>query len=453
MVKKGIMVSYGMGKFIAEFLTGAFGSIVFMFYETEVGLSGAYAALATVIYSVWNAVNDPIIGYMTNKTAPLSKKFGRRFVWIMGGLVLCSLAFIMIFSVPASWDAKKQPLPVFLWMVITICLYDGLYSLWEVNYQSLYPDKFRTDKERTTTAAIGTGIGVLGIAAGFIIPPLFFSYGVRASYQVCAIVIAAISIACTLGLSYGVSETKQMINRFSEQHTKEAPPFFSQMRKALKNRNLLAFVILLFCYQSGCMLMTASVNYVVKYVLGGKSTQATPIFAGMLVGTLLSILLWTRIAKKIKNNQRMLILSSFALALFALPLTFLPNAGSFIVGMTLWGLGFGGFWTFMSPAMADVIDSLVVEQKRRDDGVVLGIRAFFMRFSYASQAIVFFVVHKLTGFDDQLITESARWGIRLHMGLIPAVFFLLGGLLFLRMNRLDADQIKKNRLALSQLDI
>lgn len=183
MVKKGIMVSYGMGKFIAEFLTGAFGSIVFMFYETEVGLAGAYAALATVIYSVWNAVNDPIIGYVTNKTAPLAKKFGRRFVWIMGGLVLCSLAFIMIFSVPTTWDAKKQPLPVFLWMVFTICLYDGLYSLWEVNYQSLYPDKFRTDRERTTTAAIGTGIGVLGIAGGFIIPPLFFSYGVRASYR------------------------------------------------------------------------------------------------------------------------------------------------------------------------------------------------------------------------------------------------------------------------------
>ena len=102
MVKKGIMVSYGMGKFSAEFLTGAFGSIVFMFYETEVGLAGAYAALATVIYSVWNAVNDPIIGYVTNKTAPLAKKFGRRFVWIMGGLVLCSLAFIMIFSVPTT---------------------------------------------------------------------------------------------------------------------------------------------------------------------------------------------------------------------------------------------------------------------------------------------------------------------------------------------------------------
>ncbi|ADY13902.1 MFS transporter [Sphaerochaeta globosa] len=453
MAKKGIMVSYGMGKFIAEFLTGAFGSIVFMFYETEVGLAGGYAALATIIYSVWNAVNDPIIGYVTNKTALFSKKFGRRFVWIIGGLILCSLAFISIFSVPTLWDAKKQPLPVFLWMVLSICLYDGLYSLWEVNYQSIYPDKFRTDSERTTTAAIGTGIGVLGIASGFIIPPLFFSYGVRASYQVCAIVIAAISIVSTLGLSFGVFETKQMITRFSQQHQKDVPPFFSQMRKALKSRNLLAFVLLLFFYQSGCMLMTASINYVVKYVLGAKSSQATPIFAGMLVGTLLSILLWTRVAKKVKNNQRMLILSSFALALFALPLTFLPNAGTYILGMTLWGLGFGGFWTFMSPAMADVIDSLVVDQKRRDDGVVLGIRAFFMRFSYASQAIVFFVVHQATGFDDQNITEAARWGIRLHMGLIPALFFLIGGLLFLKMNRLDANQIQKNRKALSLLDI
>lgn len=171
MVKKRVMASYGFGKFIAEFLTGAFGSIVFMFYETEVGLAAGYAALATIIYSLWNALNDPIIGYVTNKAAPFSKKLGRRFPWIIIGLVLSSLTFFLIFAVPQHWNAKENPLPVFLWMVLTICLYDGAYSLWEVNYQSVYPDKFRDTKERTTTAAIGTGIGVLGIAAGFIIPP------------------------------------------------------------------------------------------------------------------------------------------------------------------------------------------------------------------------------------------------------------------------------------------
>jgi GPH family glycoside/pentoside/hexuronide:cation symporter len=225
------------------------------------------------------------------------------------------------------------------------------------------------------------------------------------------------------------------------------------MKRALKNRNLLAFVLLLFFYQSGCMLMTASVNYVVKYVLAAESSQATPIFAGMLVGTLLSILIWMQVAKRLKNNQLMLILCSFVLALFAFPLSFLSSATAYIAAMALWGLGFGGFWTFMSPAMADVIDSLVVAQKRRDDGVVMGIRAFFMRFSYASQAMVFFIVHKVTAFDPLAVTDQARWGIRLHMGVIPSLFFLAGGLLFLRMNTLGPAEVAKNHQMLSGLDI
>ncbi len=448
------MVSYGMGKFIAEFLTGAFGSVVFMFYETEVGLSASYAALATLLYSLWNAVNDPIIGYITNKKAPSSKKIGRRFPWIMIGLVFSSVSFILIFSVPLSWNAKTQPIPVFLWMLITICLFDGLFSLWEVNYQSIYPDKFRGMQERTTTAAVATGIGVLGIAAGFIVPPLFFSYGVRESYFTCALVIAAVSALATFGVSFGVFESKEMIQRFAvQQEQEEAPHFFTQMKNALGNKNLLAFVILLFFYQSGCMLMTASINYVVKYVLQAKSSQATPIFAGMLIGTLLSILLWTQVAKRLKNNQMMLIICSFFLALFALPLTFLSSLTGYIVAMALWGLGFGGFWTFMSPAMADVIDGLVLEQKRRDDGIVMGIRAFFMRFSYASQALVFFAVHRLTHFDPDAITSQAVWGIRLHIGLIPAVFFLIGGLLFLKMNTLNPKEVADNHNLLTQLNI
>ena len=455
MATKRTMVSYGFGKFIAEFLTGAFGSIVFMFYETEVGLSAGFAALATIIYSLWNAINDPIIGYITNKAAPFSKKLGRRFPWIIIGLILCGLTFFLIFAVPLSWDAKKHPLPVFFWMVLSICLFDGLYSLWEVNYQSIYPDKFRSQKERTTTAALGTGIGVLGIAAGFIVPPLVFHYGNRPSYFLCGLVIMGISLTATLLVTPGVFETKEMIARFTKIQAQDskAPSFFVQMNHALQDKALLSFVLFLFFYQSGCMSMTSSINYVVKYILAGKSNQATPIFAGMLVGALLSIVIWTQVAKRMKNNQKMLIVCALFMALFALPLSFVTTQVGFMVFMTLWGLGFGGFWTFMGPAMADVIDNYIVRQKRRDDGVVLGIRAFFMRFSYASQAVVFYVVHTLTGFDPENVTSTAKMGISLHMGAIPSLFFLLGVLVFVRMNPLTVHIIGQNHAALEQLDL
>ncbi|HOX19091.1 MAG TPA: MFS transporter, partial [Spirochaetales bacterium] len=61
----GVMLSYGVGKFLAEFLTGGFAALAFKFYETELGLGAGLVAVAVVLYSAWNAVNDPLIGYFT----------------------------------------------------------------------------------------------------------------------------------------------------------------------------------------------------------------------------------------------------------------------------------------------------------------------------------------------------------------------------------------------------
>lgn len=458
------MVSYGTGKFLAEFLTGAYGAIVYKYYETEVGLAAGYVAIATIIYSLWNAVNDPLIGYLTSKKAPGSARFGRRFSWIILGIILASLMFLGIFALPRAWSGVISPVPVFLWMVIAVCLYDASYSLWELNYQSVYPDKFRSMAERTTAASIGTIIGVFGVAAGFIVPPLFFSYGDRASYSTSALVIAGIGLLCAVLIIPGVRETTTMIERhrrkLEEERTNRtvSPSFFKQLKTTLTDRNMLAFVLFLFFYQSGCVLMTGSVHYVGDYILGGESTDTTLIFAGMLVGALISIPIWTIVSRKLKNNQRMLCITGVVLAATAFPMTFTRTMGGYALFMTLWGIGFGGFWTFMGPAMADVVDWFVVKTGRRDDGVIMGMRAFFMRFSYASQAIVFWLTHKLTAFDatvtdSALVSESMKFGISLHMAAVPAIFFLVGVLVFSRLNRLTPQTVEENRLRLTQMDL
>ncbi len=457
--KTMVMASYGMGKFLAEFLTGAYGALVFYFYENEIGLSALYAALATIFYSIWNAFNDPIMGFLTNKNAPFGKKFGRRVPWIVIGLVLCSIVFVSIFAVPPQWDGVLQPVAVFAWMLLAICIFDGCYSMWEVNYQSIYPDKFRTTEERTKTAAISTAIGVFGVASGFIVPPLFFEYGNRGSYLECALVLAGITLVGTLLLIPGVKENQQMIERFRQRKEQEKlsgtkdDGFFKMMKKNLCHRDFMAFVLLLFFYQSGCICMTGSVNYVVDNILGMSSAATTPIFAGMLVGALASIVVWTKLAKKLKNNQLMLIITCLWMAAAAFPMTFIRTQLGYIVFMTLWGMGFGGFWTFMTPAMADVLDEIVVVEKQRDDGVIMGIRAFFMRLCYASQAIVFWACHEFTGFATDPRSPLAQLGISLHMAAIPAAFFLIGVMLFAWMNTLTPAKAQRNRELLKQLDI
>jgi glycoside/pentoside/hexuronide:cation symporter, GPH family len=447
--------SYGAGRFLAEFLTGAFGAIVFKFYETEVGLAAGYAALATIIYSIWNAINDPLIGHITSRPTFLSQRFGRRFPWILIGTIACAFSFILIFAVPRSFDAVNHPLPVFLWMVISICLYDGLYSIWEVNYQSIFPDKFRTQEERTRTAGISTVIGVFGIAFGFVVPPMFFSYGIRDSYLTSGWVIAGVATAAALLLIPGVREDRGMIDRFMRKTRSEEVQkgFFSQMRQAFTHRNFVAFILLFFFYQSACMCMTSSVHYVGDYILTGESSDTTLIFAGMLIGALVSVPVWTAAAKRIRSNQKMLMITAALMALFSLPMTFISSYMGFTISMALWGTGFGGFWLFMPGAMADVIDEIVVKERRREDGIILGLRAFFGRLSYASQAIVFWLIHSITGFAQAPRSASALWGIHLHMGLIPSLFMLCGIAVFLRMNSLTGERVELHKQELLALDL
>ena len=129
--KTSIMASYGSGKFLAEFFIGAFGALVFKFYETEIGLSAGLSAVAIILYSIWNAINDPLIGYLTSKPTPFSKKLGRRFPWIFIGSILWGFSFVLIFAVPKSLNPETDSILIFFWMLGSICLFDTFFSLWE----------------------------------------------------------------------------------------------------------------------------------------------------------------------------------------------------------------------------------------------------------------------------------------------------------------------------------
>ena len=447
--------SYGTGKFLAEFLTGAYGIMVYYFYESEMHLDALYVTVATVIYSIWNAVNDPLIGYITGKTSRITRRFGRYAPWIISGLLFCSLAYIGIFAVPDL--VKANPVMLFLWMVLFVCLYDGCYSLWEVNYQGVFPNKFRSTEERSKTAVIATSIGVFGIALGAVLPPLFYSYGKPESFAVSAMIIGAIGIVGAVLIRKGVSETPEMRSAGEKVEQQDEIGFFNALAQSVRHKEFLALLLMLFFYQSACVCMTGSVNYVVSGVLGMKSSATTPIFAGMLVGALVSILVWRAVAKRIRNNnQKLLVITSFAMAAASGALFFANSQIAFAVGMFVWGLGFGGFWTFMTPAMADVVDSVVVKEKRREDGVLMGIRAFFMRLSYTSQAVVFWLCHKLTGYDSAvsgLQEPLARTGIKLHISLVPAAFFVAAAMCMLLINTLTPEKVEQNKEELKKFGL
>ncbi len=460
----GVMSSYGVGKFLAEFFTGAFGALVFFYFEIEIGLKTWMVTLALIIYSLWNAINDPVIGFLTEKPTRLSQKLGRRFPWIIFGALIWAFSFVLIFYVPQSIRGNNGA--VFAWLVLTICLYDTLYSVWEVNYQSTFVDKFRSHTARNKAASIAIAIGVLGIAAGALLPTFVVEYSIfeptyidnSFTFITNGWIFSIAGFVLIFAMIPGVKETPKMIKRYMKSVESDEPKegFFKQLRKAFTHRNFVAFILLFFFYQAATMSLTGSIHYVGKYFLGNVN-KTTLIFAGMLVGALVSIPLWYYLLKRVKDNQKMITIAALSIGVCFIPLIFLRTQIGFIIAMVFWGMSFGGFWLIMTPAMADSIDEIVVKTGKRNDGIFLGFRAFFGRLSYAVQALSFWAIHELTGLDTTTEgatqTPIALWGINFHTGLIPCILVLVGALVFWRLNTLNKDKVAKIKTQLTEMDL
>lgn len=453
-------ISYGFGKFLAEFFGQAFGITVFYYFEAVIGLDTILATVGFILYSIWNAINDPLIGFISNRPTRFTAKLGRRFPWIFVGTFAMAISFIFIFAIPLL-DPEEDKWLIFFWMVLSTCLYDTIYSAWEVNYQSIAPDKFRDAKERTKAAGIWTIIGIFGIVLGSLLPTMITDDSNPKSYLTFAFVFCGIGIVIAGLMLHGVRETPEMIERFIKESKEvtEKSSFIQDFKQVIKSRNYMSFILLFFLYQSATVSITASVYYLIGYVLEPGSSS-TILLAGFLIGALLTTPLWMWLAKKNDNTQKFLKIGAIWMAIASTLMFFdfgIDYYWQLFVLFIIWGAGLGLFWFIMTPHMSDIIDEVVVTTGERKDGIYFGFRAFFGRLAIAMQALSFGIVHILTGFDNDpertLPQEpEAVLGIKLHFAIIPAVFLLLGVLIFQLTNKLTPERAREIRAKLKTLE-
>ena len=148
-------ISYGTSGFWYTLAYGVFDVFILYFYETIIGLDIVYIFAAMVIFTVWDAINDPLIGFLTDRLTKYTRKIGKRFIWIVIGVIPANFVLALVYMPPAG-SAASDPLPFFGWLVFTTCLFDSLTTLCFVNVDALFPDKFRTDRARRKARGWGT---------------------------------------------------------------------------------------------------------------------------------------------------------------------------------------------------------------------------------------------------------------------------------------------------------
>lgn len=455
---KGNMASYGFAKFLNEFIDMAFTAFGFFYYESEIGLNIWLVGLGYIIFAIYNAINDPFVGYITNRPFKFTKKWGRRFPWILFGGFFWILSYYLIFSPPAvSPQTLSGSLIIFAWLIFATCLFDTFASIFFVNFASLFPDKFRSVEERRTATGIGTFIGIFGVALGAIIPPLFITFGDLNSYMIQAGAMILIGIVVITLSIPGCREDQILIDRYLTTYDDKAKreSFFGTLKIAMKQKAFVVFIITYTLYRSLVILIQASVPYLVLFVLEKKASAAILLSAGFLIGALISIPFWIFLAKKTNNNRKVMIIAGFAIAIFTVPLIFITHYEALIIAMILWGFCLGGFWVMISPVLADVIDESVVKTGKREEGIYNGFQQFFGRLGIMIQAISFVLVHTFTGFKEGAKTQTdlAIWGIQIHFALIPMILILLGTIIFWKWYDLTPEKVEINQEKVKEMGL
>jgi GPH family glycoside/pentoside/hexuronide:cation symporter len=418
------MISYSFGFLLVYFMGGQFNTYIFYYYEVEIGLPVALLGLAFVIFAVWNMINDPLVGFLTDRPFRWTKRWGWRFPWILVAVIPYLLCWFFLFAVPETLINQSNPWSLFWYFVIIACLFDTFYSLYSIHVNAGYTNHFRTDAERRKASAITLGVPqILLVIMGFAVP-LFYVYGDRSSMIFAQSIIIFILIICVLLFIPGIRESESLKERFLRGYmTSERSSFVITMKSVFKQKNYVVALLIFVLLSLAGLLYASSGVYFMKDVLRLPLYNAIFIGIASLISFIVFIPFWSNIVKRIGHVKTMK-LSLILIALAYLPMLWITTLFEAIIYASLAGIIGSAFWITLGPITADVNDENTITTGKHQEGVLQGIRTFFLRFALIFQAVILTVVHIATGYNPDpkaIQTPLAIWGIRIYMGLIPSV--------------------------------
>jgi Na+/melibiose symporter-like transporter len=255
----------------------------------------------------------------------------------------------------------------------------------------------------------------------------------------------------------GYREDQKTINLYLQSYVKDVKreSFLTELKLAFKQKSFAAFIVVYMMYQVMIVSMTASIPYVVRFILKMPASATTLMMAFLLIGVIVSTPFWIKYAQKTNDNRKVMLISAILLGVFLIPMIFNRNYNFILINLVIWGIALGGYWAMIFPVMSDVIDESVVRHGERKEGTLTGIQQFFGRLGIIIQAMSFALAHSLTGFVEGAETqsESALWGIHVHLAVVPMVCILFGALVFWKYYDLKPDKISENQLKIKQLKL
>lgn len=406
-------LGYGIGDIAICLYWSGVGLYLLYFYTDVVGISPSMAGLIYGIGMLWDALTDPFMGYIAERTRT---KWGVYRPYLLFGNLPLALSFILLFWVPPFEGSM-----LFFFLLFTNLLHRTCFTLVSVPFSSLTPRITSDSQERTNL----TGFRMMGAQTGtnlmalLAFPIIFWVGGENESlgFVVLAALagLTAMAIHAITFVTVKEPENDQGIERVGGSLSEAASaigkngPFW-----LVFSATLIVGITTIF--------FGNNLIYYTKYALDLHEYQGTILFTSGIVA-FLSIPIWWAISNKLGKKITWLISSSITLTalmvFYIYPITLL-NELLVLVAFIGFGSGAGGilFWSMLP----DTIEYGEVHTGVRSESSLYGFMTFAQKGSIAFAIIILGVVLDAIGFQaNEIQSKNTIDDMKAIMTLIPSI--------------------------------
>jgi oligogalacturonide transporter len=417
------------------------------FLTDVVNLPLAWAGLVTTVAVVWDAITDPIMGVITDRTR---SKYGKHRRYILWGMPLLCLSFVMMWN-GYGFDGRTEPLKTFLYFTAAYMLYKTAYTVIDIPHVAMLPELAPDYDLRIQYNSVGYIFNSFGMFPSFfLVSAILGSFGFstpQAGAQK-PMLIAGIILAVVYGLSL-FTTFKSVREKPSLDLKTEKFDFkflMNEYRYVVKNRAFREYFFMSLCYNIATYFYTTTLIYYIEYVakLPSMYTLFTTIAGAFEAASFpLNYALTIKFGKK-KCGAIVtpLMLAGFAVCLLMNPTP--ETEGAFIwkvilmATAVLYPFGKSGLGYVAINILPDISDVDELITGRRREGVIGTFNTFIKKtVSGVMSSVVMFI---LGGFGlivgdelkDKLAvdptfqqSDSALLGVRICVTFAPIAFTLI----------------------------
>ncbi len=448
-------LAYGVAYIGNGSLSGiALGGAVTFFYNTKMGLEPYWTSLAWLIFAFWNAINDPLIGIIQDKT---KSRWGRRIPYLRFGAPFYSIAFVLMWFPFGS--ATQQGL-LFTSFLLNLFIFDTLYSMIGLITYGLAAEMAVTAKARSNLIMVGGFISAIGSVISLVLPMVLLTEdGVHPAFRPAMIGLAIFSMVCLIWSSFYLKE-----NKYTQRE--DALPFFKSITESVKNKPFLIFEGAVFFYTIAQTIIFTGLYYFTDYVqeLGGiQSSIPLLLIYGF---TLVFTLVWNKLNQKF--GLKKIFIVGLIICTISGVLVFLVGEFFYLamIALVIFGIGFGGLSLNLGSINAEVIDNDELRTGKRRETTYSGMNALITKPAISIANALFLWIIQMFGFPKNIdaITDpqtyfnlvetisgiSVKTGIMIGFTLIPAAAFLIA-LAFMIFFPLDGPEWKKKKKIIQEI--